>query len=129
MKEIVFRIREQPTFLQTLRGLSTYQEIPPAIRDYLEYNSKPTIQPSFDPLRTLTPTQNLPSQPIASSPQTNIFSRVNSETTVTTNQPQYTAGTSVIGKENPAQKGVSLIKSIQFSQLIFVILAIVNTEC
>jgi len=108
---LVFRIREQPALLQALRNLSTYSDIPPAIRDYFEYNSKPTITTqTFDPLRTLTPTSNLPSQPIDSNPHS--FSRMNSGPSITTNNPQQ------FGKENPAQKGPSLTQNANIRTLI-----------
>lgn len=69
----------------------------------MDYNTKPTISQTFDPLRTLTPTSNLPSQPpVATSPHSHIFSRMNSGPALTTNPQQFT-------KENPAQKGVYLI--------------------
>ncbi len=83
-----------------------------AIRDYLEYNTKPTITQTFDPLRTLTPTSNLPSQPpVATSPHSHIFSRMNSGPSITTNSQQF-------GKENPAQKGPSLTQNANIRTLI-----------
>ncbi len=94
-----FRIREQSAFLLALRSLPTYSDIPLAIRDFLEYNSKPTISQTFDPLRTLTPISNLPTQPVPTSPHSQMFSRMNNGTAITTNQQQYV-------KENSAQKGV-----------------------
>jgi hypothetical protein len=108
-----FRIREQPTFVQSLRSLPTYSEIPSAIREYLEYGSKTNIQQQFDPLRTLTPTSNLPPPPPSASPQppinsSNMFPRMNSGPPIA-NQQQFTVGNTGgggVGRENPAQKGV-----------------------
>ncbi len=103
----MFRIREQSALLQALRNSTTYSDIPSSIRDYLEYNSKPTISQTFDPLRTLTPTSNLPSQPVTTSPHAHMFSRMNSSTSsITTNQQQFNP----IGKESLAQKGVCIHK-------------------
>ncbi len=112
----MFRIREQPTFVQNLRSLPTYSEIPSTIRDYLDYGSKTNIQQQFDPLRTLTPTSNLPPPTIAS-PQppinsSNMFPRMNSGPPIN-NQQQYTTGNGGgggVGRENPAQKGVNISK-------------------
>jgi CCR4-NOT transcription complex subunit 1 len=103
----VFRIREQPALLQALRNLPTYSDIPPTIRDYFEYNSKQT----FDPLRTLTPTSNLPSQPVDTNSQLHNFSRMNSGPSITTNPQQFT-------KENSAQKGPSLTQNANIRTLI-----------
>jgi len=94
-----FRIRDQSAFLLTLRSLPTYSDIPLTIRDYLESNSKPTISQTFDPLRTLTPISNLSTQPVPTSPHSQMLSRMNNVTAITTNQQQYV-------KENSAQKGV-----------------------
>ncbi|CAF3437051.1 unnamed protein product, partial [Rotaria sp. Silwood2] len=80
-------IREQSALLQALRNLPTYSELPSAITDYFEYNSKPTIPQSFDSLRTLTP-PNLPSQPVATSPHSHMFSRMNSVPSMTTTNQQ-----------------------------------------
>jgi hypothetical protein len=109
----LFRIREQPTFVQSLRSLPTYSDIPSTIRDHLDYGSKTNIQQQFDPLRTLTPTSNLPPTTIAS-PQppinsSNMFPRMNSGPPIN-NQQQYTAGNGGVGRENPAQKGVNISK-------------------
>jgi hypothetical protein len=77
-----------------------------SIRDFLEFTSKPTISQTFDPLRTLTPTSNIPpTQPAPPSPHSHIFSRMNSGPSITNNPQQF-------GKENPAQKGVCLIKKL-----------------
>ncbi|CAF0830698.1 unnamed protein product [Rotaria sordida] len=110
------RIREQPAFLQALRNLPTYSELPSAIVDYLDYNSKSTISQTFDSLRTLTPTSNLPSQPVATSPHSHMFSRMNSVPAMTTtNQPQPF---NPIGKDNIAQKGPSLTQNANIRTLI-----------
>jgi hypothetical protein len=116
IKSIYFRMREQPTFVQNLRSLPTYSEIPPSIREYLEYGSKTNIQQQFDPLRTLTPTSNLPPPPtpspqpqISHSPMNtaSMFPRMNSGPPIT-GQQQYAPGNvGGVGRENPAQKGVS----------------------
>ncbi|CAF1270900.1 unnamed protein product [Adineta steineri] len=108
------RIREQSALLQALRGLPTYSEIPPTIRDYLEFNTKQSISQTFDPLRTITPTSNLPSQPVATSPHSHIFSRMNSTSTITTAPQQFNP----IGKDNPAQKGPSLTQNANIRTLI-----------
>ncbi len=112
----LFRIREQSALLQALRNSPTYSDIPSSIRDYLEYNSKPTISQTFDPLRTLTPTSNLPPPPPTASPQPQIshspsmFPRMNSGPPIN-NQQQYTTGNGSggggVGRENPSQKGVN----------------------
>ncbi|CAF4148281.1 unnamed protein product, partial [Rotaria sp. Silwood2] len=108
------RIREQSALLQALRNLPTYSELPSAITDYFDYNSKPTIPQSFDSLRTLTP-PNLPSQPVATSPHSHMFSRMNSVPSMTTtNQQSFNP----IGKENTAQKGPSLTQNANIRTLI-----------
>lgn len=114
------RVREQITFVQGLRNLQTYSDIPVHIREYLEYGTKTNIQQPFDPLRTLTPTSNLP-QPATASPQPPIshspsmFPRMNSGPPIN-NQQQYSAGNGGVGvgvpgggvgRENPSQKGVN----------------------
>jgi hypothetical protein len=112
-------------FIQTLRGLPTYSEIPTGIRDYLEYGSKTSIQQQFDPLRTLTPTSNLSQPPTTASPQpqishspmtTSMFPRMNSGPPIT-NQQQYVTGNGGggVGRENPAQKGVRKRKKFSFN--------------
>ncbi|CAF3203227.1 unnamed protein product, partial [Rotaria sp. Silwood2] len=109
------KIREQSAFLQALRSLPTYSELPSAIVDYLDYNSKSTISQTFDPLRTLTPTSNLSSQPVATSPHSHMFSRMNSVPLMTTtNQQPFNP----IGKENIAQKGPSLTQNANIRTLI-----------
>ncbi len=115
---VCFRVREQLSFVQSLRNLQTYSEIPIQIREYLEYGNKTNIQQSFDPLRTLTPTSNLP-PPSTASPQPPIshspsmFPRMNSGPPIN-NQQQYSAGNGGVGvpgggvgRENPSQKGVN----------------------
>jgi hypothetical protein len=138
----LFRIREQLTFVQSLRSIPTYSEIPVNIREYLEYGSKTNIQQQFDPLRTLTPTSNLP-PPTTASPQPQIshspsmFPRMNSGPPIT-NQQQYTTGNGGggaggggvgVGRENPSQKGVNLYCIDHFLWKIFVRLAIINSKC
>ena len=113
---IQFRIREQSVLIQTLRGLPTYSEIPTSIRDYLEYGSKGSMPTQFDPLRTLTPTSNLPlAAPQIASPQPQIshspmnnamFPRMNSGPPINNQQQQYAPGSVGVGRENPGQKGV-----------------------
>ncbi len=84
-----------------------------SIRDFLEFTSKPTISQTFDPLRTLTPTSNIPpTQPAPPSPHSHIFSRMNSGPSITNNPQQF-------GKENPAQKGVCLIKKLISHLVLF----------
>lgn len=101
-----FRIREQSALVQTLRNLPSYSEIPPQITDFLEFNSRSTLpQPSFDPLRILTQTPNLPTPPVATSPHSHAFARMNSGTTMTTSTQQFNP-IGAIGKENASQKGV-----------------------
>ncbi|CAF3833846.1 unnamed protein product, partial [Rotaria sordida] len=120
------RIREQPTFLQGLRSLITYSEIPLNIREYLEYGTKTNIQQQFDPLRTLTPTSNLTSSTTVSpQPQishstmntSNMFPRMNSGPPIT-NQQQYVTGNGGVGRENPAQKGPSLTQNANIRTLM-----------
>lgn len=116
---MLFRIREQAPFVQSLRVIPTYSEIPLSIRDYLEYGSKPNLPQSFDPLRTLTPTSNL-SQPTTASPQPpishspSLFTRMNSGPPIA-NQQQYPTGNGNgtggggggVGRENASQRGVN----------------------
>jgi hypothetical protein len=132
IQKFQFRFREQSTFVQSLRNLPTYSEIPLSIREYLEYGSKTNIQQQFDPLRTLTPTSNLPPPPPTASPQPQIshspmntatmFPRMNSGPPIT-NQQQYTAGNGAggggVGRENPSQKGVNKKKHCFFLILNF----------
>jgi hypothetical protein len=110
-------------FCQTLRTLPTYHKIPPTLRDYIEYGATSSMsqQQQFDPLRTLTPTSNLPAstaspQPRAHSPMNvNIFPRMTGGQTITAQQQQYSTGNGAGGgggggdgerRENLAQKGV-----------------------
>ena len=96
-----------------MKNLPNYSDLPASIRDYFDYNSKVTLPPAFDPLRTLTPTSNLPPQPPIASPQPQTFSRMTSGPAITTNPQQF-------GKENPVQAGVNLLL-LEFSSLLFVI--------
>lgn len=96
------RIREQSALLQAVKNLPNYSNLPATIRDYFDYNAKVTLPPAFDPLRTLTPTSNLPPQPPIASPQPQTFSRMTSGPAITTNPQQF-------GKENPVQAGVNLL--------------------
>ena len=124
--------------VQSLRSLPTYSEIPSTIRDYLDFGSKTNIQQQFDPLRTLTPTSNLP-PPRTASPQppinsSNMFPRMNSGPPIN-NQQQYTTGNGGggggVGRENPAQKGVNIStkKTRDNLNISFNYLAIIDTEC
>lgn len=126
---IVFsRVREQAQVLQTIRSLPTYHEIPASIRDYLEYNNKP----AFDPLRTLTPTSNLSSQPATTSPHSHIFGRMNSGPPGVSNvqqaappvQTQYSAV-----KDNQAQKGVRGLTESHSDSMLMSVLAFVDPKC
>lgn len=133
-----FRIREKPDFVQSIRSLPTYGEIPLSIREYLEYGSKPTLQPSFDPLRTLTPTSTLPMGP---SMTNNIFSRMTTGLSPIGNQaPQslstsYTAnsnGGNGLGREAPGQRGVSHRRSYRVPpnwKPSIVLLAFIDSRC
>ncbi|UJR38153.1 hypothetical protein I4U23_030830 [Adineta vaga] len=122
------RVRDQSTFVQGLRSLPTYSDIPANIREYLEYGSKPNHPPQFDSLRTLTPTSTLP-LPITASPQpqvshspmtpANMFPRMNSGPPIN-NQQQYAPGNNIgggLGRENPAQKGPSLTQNANIRTL------------
>lgn len=135
---VFFRIREQPTFVQSLRNLPTYSEIPLSIREYLEYGSKTTMPQSFDPLRTLTPTAILP-PPSTASPQPpishspSLFTRMNSGPPISNQQQQYPTGNGNgggggVGRENASQRGVSPNISEDSLQDIFH-LAIINPKC
>jgi CCR4-NOT transcription complex subunit 1 len=75
------KLREHSTFNQELRNLPTYSELPPAIREYFDFNSKPTFEPP-------------------SIPQSHIYSRINSGPPIATTQQ--------FGKETLAQKGVCI---------------------
>lgn len=108
-----FRAREQPNFVQTIRLLPTFHEIPSSIREYLEFNPKAPIGTGFDPMRTLTPTSTLSVQATATttttSPHSHLFPRMNSGASINTPPIQYTAP-----KENPAQKGVRDSSALAF---------------
>ncbi|CAF0989426.1 unnamed protein product [Adineta ricciae] len=117
------RIREQSALLQAVRAAPTYSEIPASIRDYLENNTKSSIAQAFDPLRTLTPTSNLPTPPVATSPHSHIFARMNSTPAVTTAQPPPpvqppTQQFNPIGRDIPSQKGPSLTQNANIRTLI-----------
>lgn len=119
----LFRIREQSALLQAVRAAPTYSEIPASIRDYLEFNTKPSIAQTFDPLRTLTPTSNLPTPPVATSPHSHMFARMNSTPAATTAQPppqvqQPTQQFNPIGRDIPSQKGVCVPFEIHFHLII-----------
>lgn len=120
----LIRIREQPPFVQSLRGLATYSEIPSSIRDYLDYGTKSNLPPSFEPLRTITPTFSLPLSGASASPQpqmphvsmdNGMFPRMNTGPLPIGNPQGYNAG---VGRENPAQKGVSGRRKVGWFHLL-----------
>lgn len=124
------RVREQPPFVQSLRNLPAYAEIPLSIREYLEFGTKTNLQQTFDPLRTLTPTSNLPPPTNASpqpqiSPSPNMFPRMNTGPPIT-NPQQFAAanasggggGGGGVGRENPSQKVPSLTQNANIRTLM-----------
>lgn len=89
--------------MQALQSLPNYSEIPATITDFFEYHAKTSVSHTFDPLRTITPTPNLPQQPVTTSPH--MFSKMNIVPPMPSNPPQFNP----IGKESATQKGVCLI--------------------
>lgn len=135
------RVREQPPFVQSLRNLPTYSEIPSSIREYFEFGTRTNIQQTFDPLRTLTPTSNLPPPTNASpqpqiSPSPNMFPRMNTGPPIA-NPQQFTAANASgggVGRENPSQKVVCFPKKpipilLLFDRFFILLLAIIDTKC